>query len=81
MGINGEPMIKPLVTFVQGVHEAVVTSYERINLFQTVFAHTANATQYAGQAGLRWMSKTCNSSKEASLVVAPDVAAKRKRPI
>ena len=66
-GGSWEPMIKPFATFVWGVHEAVAASGERIRLLPTVLANKTDETPYAGQTGLRWWSKTCNSDKEASL--------------
>jgi hypothetical protein len=76
-GEDGEPMIRSFVTLVWGVREAVAASDERVRLLQTVFAHKAEETEYAGQTGLRWWSKTCKSDREASLMVAPDMVAKK----
>ena len=73
----GEPMLKSFVTFVWGVHEAVLTaSDEPICLAQNVHAHKTE--DFVGESGLKWWSRSCNSGREASLLVALDANARNR---
>ena len=51
---------------------------DKLSLIQTVYAHKTEECRLAPES-LRWWSRCCNSNREASILVAPDAAAKRKR--
>ena len=73
-GIEGEPMIRAFMTVVWALHEA--TADDKIRLIQTVHAHKTEECRFES---LHWWSRSCNSDREASVIVEPDAAAKRKR--
>ena len=67
-------MIRSFVSFVWAVYNATFEDVPR--LLQAVFAHK---TEEVHAAELRWWPCCCNSDREASILVAPDLAAKKKR--
>lgn len=67
-------MIRAFMTVVWALHEA--TADDKIRLIQTVHAHKTEECRFES---LHWWSRSCNSDREASVIVAPDAAAKRKR--
>ena len=76
--VDGEPMIRSFVTFVWALYNATFQDEEESGprLLQAVFAHKTEETHYGE---LHWWSRCCNSDREASILVAPDLAAKKKR--
>lgn len=73
-GMEGEPMIRAFMTVVWALHES--TADDKIRLIQTAHAHKTEECHFES---LHWWSRSCNSDREASVLVAPDAAAKRKR--
>ena len=76
--VDGEPMIRSFVTFVWALYNATFQDEEESGprLLQAVFAHKTEETHYGE---LHWWSRCCNSDREASILVAPDLAVKKKR--
>ena len=62
-------------SFVWAVYDAVFV-HAPSNWLQAVFAHK---TEEVRIKELHWWSRCCNSDREASILVAPDLAAKKKR--
>ena len=68
-------MIRPFVSFAWAVYDALFVETAS-NWLQAVFAHK---TEEVHIQELHGWSRCCNSDREASILVAPDLAAKKKR--
>ena len=67
-------MLRSFVSFVWAVYDAVFV-HAPSNWLQAVFAHK---TEEARVKELRWWPRCCNNDREASILVAPDLAAKKR---